>query len=73
MMCALVPARVPVERPGGGLGELLFIQPWQGADDLWMAWGRPAKRLAGRFLRKARSVTCVSTLSGLPPVAFWSV
>ena len=47
----VVPARVPVERPGGGLGELLFIQPWQGADDLWMAWGRPAKRLVGRFLR----------------------
>ncbi len=47
----VVPARVAVERPGGGVGELLFIQPWQGDDELWMAWGRPAKRLAGRFLR----------------------
>ena len=47
----VVPARVAVQRPGGGRGELLFVQPWDGDDHCWVAWGRPAKRLVGRFLR----------------------
>lgn len=49
----VVPARVTVTRPGGGVGELLFVQPWAGDDCCWIAWGRPAKRLVGRFLRSA--------------------
>jgi S-adenosylmethionine:tRNA ribosyltransferase-isomerase len=50
----VVPARVVVTRPGGGVGELLLVQQEHpGNDRRWIAWGRPAKKLVGRTLRTA--------------------
>jgi S-adenosylmethionine:tRNA ribosyltransferase-isomerase len=39
----VVPARIPLERPGGGAAEVLLLEP-VGENGLWEALARPSKR-----------------------------
>jgi S-adenosylmethionine:tRNA ribosyltransferase-isomerase len=46
----VVPARIPVTRPGGGSGEVLLLEP-RGEQGLWEGLARPSRRLrAGQRL-----------------------
>jgi S-adenosylmethionine:tRNA ribosyltransferase-isomerase len=40
----VVPARIPLERPGGGAAEVLLLEP-VGEDGLWEGLARPSRRL----------------------------
>ncbi len=50
---AVIPARVPVVRPGGGDGEVLLLEPEQ--DGWWQALCRPSRQLRDGTVVPARS------------------